>query len=249
MLDAGSISTVLAALRPERAALLELLRSLSRDDWSRPTECPAYPVHGIASHILGDDLSLLSRQRDGGINGLLLMAETMPGSDFRTLLDAFNDQWVEATRFLSRDLLLTLLGLAGEWTADYYATVDPDVPGEPVGFFGDRGPSSPFWKAIAREYVERWVHHSQIRRALGLGSVDDLTLMRPGVEVIASAIGVEAGVPAAADGTWSLAGVDLGQSQQAATILTRGLSASELGVLRRGPGDAEAFIAALTGRP
>src|SRR5438477_224925 len=115
---------------------------------------------------LGDDLSLLSRQRDGAEPGLSSLAGELPGVDFRTLLDTFNDRWVAAAGFLSTELVTELLSRTGEWTAAYYGAVDPDAPGEPVGFFGSRGESSPFWHAIAREYVERWVHHSQIRRAL-----------------------------------------------------------------------------------
>lgn len=88
MLNASSISVVLEAYRPERDALLELLERLSADDWSKPTECPAYSVKGIATHVLGDDLSLLSRQRDGAVQGLVYLTDDLPGADFRTLLDA-----------------------------------------------------------------------------------------------------------------------------------------------------------------
>lgn len=38
------------------------------------TECPAYTVKGIATRVLGDDLSLLSRQRDEAENGLVQVA-------------------------------------------------------------------------------------------------------------------------------------------------------------------------------
>ena len=100
MLDSSSISVVLRAYRPERDALLEFLASLSADDWAQPTECPAYPVKGIATHILGDDLSLLSRQRDRAVQGLVYMADELPGADFRTLLDAFNDKWVATAQFI-----------------------------------------------------------------------------------------------------------------------------------------------------
>ena len=58
----------------ERLALPALLHGLTEEDWARPTECPAYPVKGVATHVLGDDLSLLSRQRDSATNGLLLLA-------------------------------------------------------------------------------------------------------------------------------------------------------------------------------
>lgn len=190
MIDARSISVVLGVLRPERAALLATLETLDGAAWLGPTECPAYRVKGIATHLLGDDLSLLSRQRDGAENGLVQVAAELPGADFRTLLDTFNDRWVTAAQYLSSELLIELLRLAGDWTASYYEQVDPAAPGEPVGFFGVTGTSSPFWQAIAREYMERWVHHSQIRRAIGLGSLSDELFLRTGVEVAAAAAGV-----------------------------------------------------------
>ena len=64
-------------------------------------ECPSYTVKGIAAHILGDDLSLLSRQRDGAPSGLALLARKGAGPDFRSMLNTFNDQWVAATDSLA----------------------------------------------------------------------------------------------------------------------------------------------------
>jgi hypothetical protein len=74
MIDAGSIPIVLDVLRPERAALLTTLEGLDGEDWNRPTECPAWSVQGIATHLLGDDFSLLSRQRDSAEPGLFAVA-------------------------------------------------------------------------------------------------------------------------------------------------------------------------------
>ncbi len=172
---------VTATLRSERSSFLELLRSLDDDDWTKATECPAYNVQGVATHILGDDLSLLSRQRDDAPQGLLAMLR--PGDDFRMVLDRFNDRWVEAAQFFSAPVLIDLLELAGRWTADWYDTVDPESLGEPVGFFGASGPS-PYWQIASREYVERWVHHHQIRRALGAPDLDDDSILRPAVAVV-----------------------------------------------------------------
>lgn len=249
MIGGRHISPVIDALRPERAALLELLESLDRHDWARPTECPAYSIKGIAIHLLGDDLSLLSRQRDAAENGLLQLAGELPGADFRTLLDAFNDRFVAATNFLSTELVVYLLRATGEWTASYYESVDPDAPGEPVGFFGASGPSSPFWQAIAREYMERWVHHSQVRRALGFGSLADARFLSVGVEVAASAAGVEPGIPTEDGGSWSLGPVTLGAAQQAADVLTRAYTAEEIEGVVSGPAPAVELLAAFAARP
>lgn len=246
MLDATSISIVLDAYRPERADFVALLRDLDAVAWALPTECPAYDVRGVASHVLGDDLSLLSRQRDAAPNGLLLMAESMPGADFRTLLDAFNDRWVTATRFLSPELLIELLELTGERTAAYYEAVNPETLGEPVGFFGSQGEPSPFWHAIDREFVERWIHHSQIRRSLGLGSVSDRRFLTVGVEVVAAAFGVEY---RQVEDQWEFNGVVLGEDDQTSTILTRGHTVEEIKSLVQGPPDRVELLAMVAGRP
>jgi hypothetical protein len=133
-------------LEPERRAFLDLLADIENEEWDAPTECPAWTVKGLALHVLGDDLSLLSRQRDAATDSLTLFARTRPGLDFRQLLDGFNEQWVEATTFLSTSLMLELLRLAGEWTGSFYRSVDLERPGEPVGFLGGSGPS-PYWQA------------------------------------------------------------------------------------------------------
>jgi hypothetical protein len=154
-------------LRPERTALLELLRDMSADDWERSTECPAWNAKGIALHILGDDLSLLTRQRDASTDSLTLFAGDHPGLSFRSLLDGFNEQWVAAARFLSNELVIEMLGLVGDWSEAFYCNVGLDTTSrEAVGFFAETEPS-PYWQVIAREYVERFTHQSQIRRAVG----------------------------------------------------------------------------------
>jgi uncharacterized protein (TIGR03083 family) len=241
---------VLEVYRPERSTLTSLLEGLGPDEWERSTECPAYSVKGVATHILGDDLSLLSRQRDQAENGLSLLVPELPGSDFRTLLDTFNDRWVVAARFLSPHLLVELLGLAGEWTATYYESVDPLADGESVGLFGARqNESSPFWQAIAREYLERWIHHSQIRRALGLSPLSDHWFLEAGVEVVGAIARLEPIVPTTPDSTWSIGPISLGSAEQAAAILTRAYTPDEVCELATGPSEVLQLFAAAIGRP
>lgn len=252
-IDASTIATVLEVYPPERARLVDLLAPLDAAQWAAPTECPAYPVKGVATHVLGDDLSLLSRQRDGAVQGLVLMAERMPGADVRGLLDGFNDQWVEAARFMSEPLLVHLLDLAGRWTHDYYCDVDPEAPGEAVPLFGvEFGDTSPFWHAIAREYLERWAHHSQIRRALGLGSLADPPFLEVGHAIVATVAGfpIDVEVPSTADPQrpWSIGPIVLGTRQQAADVLTLGHSAAGVAALVEGPTELVEQFAARVGR-
>jgi uncharacterized protein (TIGR03083 family) len=168
----GGPLDVTPALAPERATFLELLRGLTAEDWERPTECPEWTVKGLVLHVLGDDLSLLSRQRDASLDGLTIYAIDHPGVTFRALLDGFNEQWVRAATFLSVDLVLELLRLVGEWSDSFYREVGLEtVAREPVGLFAQSEPS-PYWQVIAREYVERFVHQSQVRRAVGAPELD-----------------------------------------------------------------------------
>lgn len=162
-------------LRDERRALLELLGGLSIDAWQLPTECPKWTVHGLVLHILGDDLSLLSRQRDGAPSGLITVAHRGAAKDFRGLLDTFNEEWVAAASFLSPELLCELLRLTDGWTSGWYAEVPPDRLGEAVVWLGPE--PAPYWLIAAREYVERWVHHQQLARATDSpGPGDEATL-------------------------------------------------------------------------
>lgn len=233
-------------LGPERRELLDLLAGLTVEQWAAATECPGWDVQGIATHVLGDDLSLLSRQRDAQVPGIALVATDHPGLDLRGLLDAFNDGWVHTARFLSPALVIELLRTTGDWTAAFYGAVDLDAPCEPVGFFGSTGGPAPYWQAIAREYVERWVHHSQIRRAVGMPSLAHEPFVRAGVEVVAAAAGAE---PRHGSDGWHIGSLALGGDQQAADVLTRAHTADELRALLDGPADAVDLAVAAFARP
>ena len=216
---------VTAVLPPERATFLELLASLAPREWQAATECPAWTVAGVALHVLGDDLSLLARQRDAvEKQGLILYGESHPGLTFRELLDGFNEQWVTAAEFLSPALILTLLEATGRWTADFYGAVDPHRLGEPVGLFAVTD-ASPYWQISAREYLERWVHQHQIRRALGR---DDLgaEFLEPIGAVIAHVMAAHTRVLALPSGTtigFEIIGVnewtiELGESEHSVSV-------------------------------
>lgn len=148
----------------ERDAFLTLLSDLEPREWAAPTECPAWNVQGIALHVLGDDLSLLSRQRDEAPNGLVFVAADMPGLGFRELLDEFNERWVRTARFFGTPLIVELLRVTGAWTAEFYRRVPADLLGEPVPWVGPE--PATYWMIAAREYAERWIHHCQIARAV-----------------------------------------------------------------------------------
>jgi hypothetical protein len=92
------------------------------------------------------------------------------------------------------------------------------------------------------------VHHSQIRRALNLGSLAERQFLGPGIEVAGVAGHVDAQIPGEDEGDWALGPVVLGPAGQTADILTRAHTAEEVRALASGPPEAVALLAAVAGR-
>lgn len=156
---------------PMRAELLRVLHGLDDAQWNLPTACADWSVRDVALHLLGDDVGLLSNLRDGdGQYGAM--------TDFTDLvvyINARNATWVEATRRISRALLISLLAITGEAWAAYAQSVDPDAPGGPIGWTGNAW--DPMGLHLARELTEYWMHHQHICEAVGVVSLKDETTL------------------------------------------------------------------------
>jgi len=151
--------------RPLLDDLCSLLGDLSTDDWSRPTACPGWSVHGVASHLLGIEVGNVSVRRDGWRLG------PAPGEALDPWLDEFNNQWVEACRRVSPTLLVALIRQAGFEFNRHVDGLDLDAIGSSVSWAGDD--PAPVWLDVAREYMERAVHQQQIRLATSRPSLRD----------------------------------------------------------------------------
>ena len=158
-----------------------LLRPSGRRSWSC---CPRLPpgsgrhprcvrgwsVKDVALHLLGDDIDLLSRRRDGAA------PTDTPGrpAGFQELvasLDRLNQSWVEATRRSSTGLLCELLAVTGEATGRYLTSLELFAVEEPVSWV--RPDPVPNWLDVARQYTERWTHQQQIRDAVGMPGLEE----------------------------------------------------------------------------
>src|SRR5215213_2285537 len=171
----------------ERAALLRVLEDLSAEEWQTPTVCPGWSVKDIALHLLGDDVSVLGRGRDGHVSPNF--AEGLDISTWDGLLTAINRQnatWVYATRRMSSPLLLTMLRLTGDETAEYFRGLDPNQLGDPVDWAGPQ--PAPAWMHVAREYTERWVHQQHIRDAVGRPGLTERRFFHPVLDAFARAL-------------------------------------------------------------
>ena len=121
---------LVTALFPEvLEALIELLSGLTPDDWNKPTACSRWSVKDIASHLLGGQLGILSRKRDGyAFSG----DPIQKWDDLVALINDLNDMWVKAVSRLSPRILCELLKLTGEQVCDYFNSLDPYAIGDPV---------------------------------------------------------------------------------------------------------------------
>src|SRR5438270_5950527 len=106
--------------------LIELLRCLRHDDWSRPTLAKQWTVKDVAAHLLDGNIKRLSIQRDGSF-GL-----AAPHIDSYESLVAFvnrnNAEWVQAARRISPRVLIDLLEITSKQVCDLFRGLDPLAP-------------------------------------------------------------------------------------------------------------------------
>lgn len=163
---------VLDVFPEERTALLDVLDSLSEEDWGRLTVCEGWSVKDVAGHILGVDLGNLALRRDSHT-----WDATVPGEDLATFVNRFNDEWVRAARRLSPRMLCDLLRVSGPQLLEYFESLDLSKLGGPVSWAGPE--PAPVWLDVAREYTERWVHQQQIRDAVGKPGLTERRFLAP----------------------------------------------------------------------
>jgi len=145
--------------------LIELLKSLSPDDWDMPTLSKQWTVKDIAAHLLDGNLRALSIARDGYRGDPPVNINSY--RDLVTYLNDLNTIWVLAYKRISPKILIEMLEATGSEYNAYLQKLDMFAPAVfPVAWAGET--ESQNWFHIAREYTEKWHHQQQIREAIGL---------------------------------------------------------------------------------
>ena len=213
-LDALALPPILITdLFPEVLdALLDLLTGLSDDQWAAPTVCPGWSVKDLAGHLLGDDIGMLSRRRDGYRRGNAAFAGW---DDLVAFINRQNAVWVEIARRLSPRLLCDMLRLTGAQVSAFVESLDPYALGGTVDWAGPN--PAPVWLDLAREYTERWHHQQQIRDAVGKHGLIEPRYLAPALDTFVRALShtyrhidaaeqtlVALTITGAAGGTWFL---------------------------------------------
>jgi uncharacterized protein (TIGR03083 family) len=164
--------------------LIELLKSLSSDDWKKPTLAKLWTVKDVAAHLLDGNVRVLALAQNyqedppSGINSY---------RDLVDYLNRLNAEWVKAMKRVSPITLIELLETTQQAVIDYYHSLDLCAPARfAVSWAGEE--ESQNWFHIAREYTERWHHQQQIRDAVGQEGIMERVFFYPLIQTFMMAL-------------------------------------------------------------
>jgi uncharacterized protein (TIGR03083 family) len=161
--------------QPLDEKLTRLLKSLSSEEWKRPTLAKLWTVKDVAAHLL-----------DGNFRTLALSqnyigdppSEIQSYRDLVDYLNGLNADWVRAMKRVSPSTLIELLEVTQQPVIDYYHSLDLWAPAAyAVSWAGEQ--ESQNWFHIARVYTERWHHQQQIREAVNKQGIMDNEFFTP----------------------------------------------------------------------
>jgi len=142
--------------------LIELLQSLTAEDWEKQTLAPKWRVKDVAAHLLDTQLRKLFASRDRRAPE---SPKITSHADLVTLVNSLNAAGVRKYRVLSPHELISRMELASTESAEYHQSLDPFAPAMfSVSWAGEQ--ESANWFDTAREFTERWHHQQQIRIAV-----------------------------------------------------------------------------------
>src|SRR6267143_2255371 len=142
--------------------LIELLRSLTAEDWEKQTLAPKWRVKDVAAHLLDTQLRKLSASRDRRAPE---SPKITSHADLITLINSLNAEGVKKYHQLSPHELISRMEVASRESAEYHQSLDPFAPAMfSVSWAGEEVSAN--WFDTAREFTERWHHQQQIRLAV-----------------------------------------------------------------------------------
>lgn len=164
--------------------LISLLRSLSRDEWKKPTLAKLWTVKDVAAHLLDGNLRTISLAENFQSDAPSVVNSY---SDLVDYLNRLNADWVTAMKRVSPNTLIELLEVTQPSVIEHYHALDLWAPSRfAVAWAGDE--ESPNWFHIAREYTERWHHQQQIREAVLQEGIMDHAFFTPLIQTFMMAL-------------------------------------------------------------
>lgn len=165
--------------------LIELLKSISPEEWNAQTVAKLWKVKDVAAHLLDGNIRGLSISRDGYFGE---SAENINSyQDLVNFLNGLNQSWTSAAKRMSPKVLINLLEITGKQYSEHLATLDPFS--EAIFSVAWAGQDiSPNWFHIAREYTEKFLHQQQIRDAVDKPGIMTKEFFYPFIDTLMRAL-------------------------------------------------------------
>ena len=164
--------------------LIELLTSLSPDDWNKPTVARLWTVKDVAAHLLDTNMRSISFAQGYEV---AIAKQINSYHDLVAYLNELNATWVNAMKRVSPQLLIQQLESTGKQYIEHLNTLKPFEQAKyPVSWAGET--TSLNWFDIAREYTEKWHHQQQIRDAVGVPGLMTKELFYPCIDTFMYAL-------------------------------------------------------------
>jgi uncharacterized protein (TIGR03083 family) len=142
--------------------LIELLRSLTPQDWEKQTLAPKWKVKDVVAHLLDTQLRKLAASRRHYTHE---NPKITSNADLVALINRLNAEGVQKYRQLSAEELIARMESASKESAEYHQLLDPFARAMfSVSWAGEEVSAN--WFDTAREFTERWHHQQQIRLAV-----------------------------------------------------------------------------------
>lgn len=164
--------------------LIDLLQSLTEEEWQKRTVAKLWRVKDVVAHLLDGNIRILSLLRD---NYWGEKADVSSHNELVHFLNRLNADWVAAMKRVSPSMLIFLHKTTGTLYTDYYKSLNPHDPSLlAVNWAGEA--ESKNWMHIAREYTEKWLHQQQIRDAVNKPGLMSREFFYPFIDIFMLAL-------------------------------------------------------------
>lgn len=165
--------------------LLNLLKSLTPEEWETQTIARLWKVKDVAAHLLDGNIRILSIFRDGFFGEKT--GELSSRRELVSFLNGLNADWVRAMKRVSPQMLILLHEATGPVFCDYLRSLPLfGKSALAVDWAGET--ESRNWMEIAREYTEKWLHQQQIRDAVRKPGLMTRELYYPFIDIFMLAL-------------------------------------------------------------
>jgi hypothetical protein len=162
--------------------LYEIMKNIKIEDWNRSTIYPNWKIKDIFSHIIDTSIRRLSNGRDG-FNREDRKIKIDTYKDLVLFIEKFADEWVEATKRISPQVLLSIFLIVKDELYEYIKKQNHfDEARASVLWAGEI--KSKIWFDYGREYTEHWIHQQQIRDALNIHPLDGKIYLEAVLEIL-----------------------------------------------------------------